>query len=237
MNSFFGYQFNETSGAGLTLIATKAPFKAVIADGSPKITIGAESGSFILSGKNSQSGKRKLVYQWSCHEGKTAQPCYYNFGSSTELYNSHRDTLLITRQTQNLPELILESSMFEPNKEYWFGLQVFDANDSKIFSETEYTLVKVTQGNAPQVFIGSVYIKGKYKVPFNPRLASTVVPANVDLVIKGRIKPANNLTLLKWESTNSIHLLNWNHKIVEDEIHTELHLHKRIKFFFFVFSI
>jgi hypothetical protein len=221
LNSFFGHRYNETSGARFTFVASKAPLKANIANGSNKIMLGSKSGSFKLSSKNSKKGK-KLVYQWSCHESKTAQPCYHNFGA----YNINRkDSLLIDRELQKLPELEFDSRSLEPNKQYWFGLQVFDANDNKIASETEYISVKVSDGNAPQVFIGPVYIKG-HSVPFDARLSAYIVPANTKIIIKGIVKPANNIIGIKWEAPNSIHDLNWRNKKINHEIHTELYLHE-----------
>jgi len=222
LNAFFGHRYNETSGARFTFVATKAPIKANIANGSTKIAIGSKSGPFELSSKSSKS-ERKLVYQWSCHESKTAQPCYYNFANSN---SNKKDSLLIDRKLQKQSILQFDSSSMQPNKQYWIGLQVFDANDNKVSSETEYSLVKVTEGNAPQVFIGPLYLKGKHLVPYNPRLSTYIVPAHTPITVKGVVKPAKNVQDIRWEAPNSIYQLNWRNKRINDEIHTELYLHE-----------
>ncbi|CAG2108991.1 unnamed protein product, partial [Medioppia subpectinata] len=200
LSAFLGHRHNETSGARFTFVSSKAPLKASIANGSTKITIGSKSGAFRLWSTNSKSN-RSLVYQWSCHESRTAQPCYHYFGSNNEL--SKKSPLLIDRTLQTQPVLELDSTFFQPNKQFWFGLQVFDKNDRKIFSETEYTLVKVVEGLAPQVSVGPLYIKDEHLVPYNARLSSHLVPARTSVTVTGVIKPAKFAHNIKWETPNA----------------------------------
>ncbi|CAG2170411.1 unnamed protein product, partial [Oppiella nova] len=236
LSAFLGHRHNETSGARFTFVSSKAPLKASIANGSTKITIGSKSGPFRLTSKASKSN-RSLVYQWSCHESRTAQPCYHNFSASNEL--SKNSPLLIDRTLQTQPELELDSTYFQPNKQFWFGLQVFDKNDRKIFSETEYTLVKVVDGLAPQVFIGPLYIKGDHLVPYNAQLSTHLVPARTSVTVTGIIKATKyvNVNSIKWEAPNGMYDLNWDWSHVGDEIHTQLHLHESQIMAFGVYNV
>ncbi|XP_054162417.1 uncharacterized protein LOC128960372 [Oppia nitens] len=222
LNAFLGHRHNETIGARFTFVSSKAPLKSSIANGSTKIAIGSKSGIFKLSSTTSKSN-RSLVYQWSCHESLTAQPCYHNFGASNHI--SKTSPLLIDRTLQRLPDLMLNSSFFKPNKQYWFGLQVFDKNDRKVFSETEYTLVKVVDGFAPQVYMGPVFIKG-HRVPYNARLATHLVPAHTQITVRAIVKPSKFVKSIKWEAPNGLFDLNWSNEYIGNEIQSELHLHE-----------
>ncbi|CAG2122656.1 unnamed protein product, partial [Medioppia subpectinata] len=115
LSAFLGHRHNETSGARFTFVSSKAPLKASIANGSTKITIGSKSGAFRLWSTNSKSN-RSLVYQWSCHESRTAQPCYHYFGPNNVL--SKKSPLLIDRTLQTQPVLELDSTFFQPNKQF-----------------------------------------------------------------------------------------------------------------------
>lgn len=227
LNAFLGHRHNETSGARFTFVGTRAPLTGHIADGSTKITVGSQSGMLKLTSKTNKS-PRRLVYQWSCHDSKTAQPCYYNFGASNQI--ERKDPLLIDRQLQRQPEIEINASALQPNNKYWFGLQVFDKNDRKVFSETEYTLVKVIEGPAPQVFVGPLYLKGEHVVPYNPRLSTHLVPERTSITVKGIAKPAELVRSVRWEAPNGLFDLNWSTEQIGDEMHSRLYLHQSIGF-------
>ena len=224
LNAFLGHRINETSGARFTFVSSKAPLTARIANGSTKITVGSKSGLLKLSSKSSKSS-RGLVFQWSCHDSQTAQPCYYNFGASNQI--KRKDPLLIDRQLQQQSEIEINASDLQPNRKYWFGLQVFDKNDRKVFSETDYTLVKVVEGSAPQVFVGPVYIK-EHNVPYNPRLSTHLVPERTPITVKGIIRPVRLIKSIRWEAPNGLFDLNWSNEQIDDQIHSKLYLHESI---------
>lgn len=91
----------------------------------------------------------------------------------------------------------------------------------------EVALVKVTAGDAPQVIMGSIYIRGKYRASMRSlHNLATMVPAHTPLIIKGIVRPADKVDYLEWQSGNFIHPLNWKSKIdYKNQFHTELHVH------------
>lgn len=224
LNSFMGFYQNQSTSAVYSFSMAKSPLKANLANGINKITIGSQSGMLWLTSVNRL--RRPVVYQWSCHETKSAQPCYFNFASIPTTQHN-RNPLLITRDIQTKKNLFINSTSFQPSNQYLIGLQVFDANNSKISSETEYTLLNVVEGVKPHVFAGPVYIKGKYLVPYNTRFSTFLIPSGTKLMIKGSAYLNDGLKKVSWESKNFQYPLSWSSKRINyQEIHTELHIHE-----------
>lgn len=194
------------------------------ANGINRITIGSQSGILTIVSKNNLRGKR-FVYQWSCHDTKSGQPCYFNFASTHA--NHQRDTILITRKMQSKENLIVNSTSFQSNNQYLIGLQVFDANNSKISSETEYILLNVVDGEKPQVFVGPIFINGDHMVPYNNRFSTFIIPSGSDIHIKGRAYLNTGVKHIKWISNMFRYPLSWStERISQEEIVTELLLNK-----------
>lgn len=222
LNAFVGLFQNRTTHASYSIETGRTPLKTNLAENINKITIGSNSGLLKLSSRN--DNRKRLVYQWSCHETKSGQPCYFNFGSVP--VGLHRSPLLITRDKQTLPKLVVNSSSFLPNNQYLIGLQVFDANNSKLSSETEYTLLNVVPGIKPQIFIGPVLIKGKYVVPYNTQFSTFLIPAGSSIHIKGRAYLEARLDTIRWHSKGFRYPLYWTSKRISAfEIVTELFIH------------
>lgn len=233
LNAFIGLFVNQSSSATYTFETVKAPLKADLLGGINKMTIGSQSGLLRLTTGSgaSEITKRKrqrVVYQWSCHDVKTAQPCYFNYASVPAVNNHqyNRNSLLLTPQMQHRSELFIESTSFLPNQQYLIGLQVFDANNSKVSSETEYTLLNVEAGAKPQVSIGPVLIKGKYVVPYNNRFNTFLIPFGTSIALRGQVYLQSGVKSVRWESTTFRYPLNWSMKrINEQQIDTELRIH------------
>ncbi|RWS14325.1 hypothetical protein B4U79_02539 [Dinothrombium tinctorium] len=231
LSAFLGFRTNETSGAAISILTQQAPLKAIISDGSPMIAIGSESGPFRLSADGSGSGrKEKLIYHWSCVDGDTHQPCYNNFAAAdADLINIASDSYLIfDRSTQRQKELNFNSRVFEANRELIIGLQVYDINNTSRASETEFCLLKVVPREAPQIFMGSIYMRGKHKATIrSPHNLAIIVSAHTSLIIKARVIASTEIASIKWESPNFIHALySSNTKINSNETISELHLHE-----------
>lgn len=223
-NSYVGFYHNQTTSTVYTFEPAPAPIRSNLAHGINKITIGSQSGMLWLTSENQL--RKPVVYQWSCHETKSAQPCYFNFGSLSG-HIPPRNPILFTRDIQTKKNVYINSTWFQPNNQYLIGLQVFDANNSKLSSETEYTLLNVIEGAKPQVFVGPVYIKGKYLVPYNTRFSTFLIPSGSKLVIKGHAYLRNGLRNISWESKNFRYPLSWSSSRVNyEEIHTELYIHE-----------
>lgn len=222
LKAFVGLFQNQTTTASYQIETGRTPLKANLAEGINKITIGSNSGLLQLASRN--DNHKRLVYQWSCHETKSGQPCYFNFGAVP--VGTHRSPLLITREKQTLPVLVVNSSCFLPNNQYLIGLQVFDANNSKLYSETEYTLLNVVPGAKPQIFIGPVLIKDKYVVPYNTQFSTFLIPSGSAIHIKGRAYLQARLDTIRWHSKGFRYPLYWTSKrISPNEIVTELIIH------------
>uniref|UniRef100_T1K5A1 PKD/REJ-like domain-containing protein n=1 Tax=Tetranychus urticae TaxID=32264 RepID=T1K5A1_TETUR len=209
------------------------PLQALIANGSPMIALGHESGPIMISGSASGDGTKKpLSFHWNCLDSDTHEPCFFNFASLDDSdleIASNRNYVLIDSTMQRQPELLLDSSNFMPNRELILSLQVHDRNDTNRVSNPELTLLKITSGDAPQVFMGSIYISRKYRANIrSPHNLAIMVPAHTPLLIKGTVKSSVPLSYLAWEANNFIHPLNWNTKRGSwrnGETHTELHIH------------
>ena len=234
ISAFLGHRVMQTSGAGFTIISKAPHLKAIIDDGSPMATLGVDSGWFEVSGERSATELRrqKLVYQWTCIDTETHQPCYVRTPDMKRRMTlgseeSTEDHLLVNRTMQHQTSLLFHSSQFQPNRELLFSLQVFDANDTTRISETELILVKPIEGQAPQVFMGSIYVNGNHRATLrSPQNLAILVPAHTALVIKGRAKHPKGIKQLRWESPNFIQPLHWvNQMITPFEIMTELHIH------------
>ena len=227
VNSFLGYRVLQSSGAGFTIISQPASLPAVILNGSPMIAMGANSGPLILTTDGSGRGKvgEKLQYQWTCVDSVSHQPCYRVANDQTH-YSKNKDFLLISRSNQRHKDLVISSNELESGKDLIFALQVTDLNDTTKVSETELILVKVLPGNAPQVVMGAIYVQGKTRATVrSPHNLAFVVPANVDLVIKGSIKGATDVKRITWSLPNFVHPLSWISKVNNyDEVDTELHI-------------
>ena len=231
LNAFIGLFQNQSSSATYHFETVRSPLKADLLNGINKMTIGSQSGLLRLTsggGGDKQVRRRRVVHQWSCHDVKTAQPCYFNYASVPPVngHNYNRNSLLITPQMQHHSELFIESTSFLPNQQYLIGLQVFDANNSKVSSETEYTLLNVEAGAKPQVSIGPVLIKGKYVVPYNNRFSTFLIPFGTSIAIRGQVYLQSGVKSVRWESTSFRYPLNWSKKrINEQQIDTELRIH------------
>ncbi|OTF77901.1 hypothetical protein BLA29_002054 [Euroglyphus maynei] len=223
LNAHIGFFVNQTSKATFWIKSMPIQLKANPANGINRITIGTKSGLLTIPSNNNIRQKR-LVYQWSCHDTKSAQPCYYNFLSTTN--DLHRNPLLITREIQTQNVLVLNSSSFQPNNQYLIGLQVFDANNSHSSSETEYILLNVVDGIKPQVFVGPVYINGEFFVPYNTHFSTFIIPSGSNIVIKGKAYLRTGVKNVIWKSPTFRYPLLWtNDRINDQEIHTELYLY------------
>ena len=223
LNAHIGFFVNQTSKATFSINSLPAQLKTNPANGINRITIGTQSGLLTIPSNNDIRQKR-FVYQWSCHDTKSAQPCYYNFLSVPN--DLHRNPLLITREIQTQKVLMLNSSSFQPNNQYLIGLQVFDANDSRSSSETEYILLNVIDGIKPQVFIGPVYINGEFLVPYNAHFSTFVIPSGSNIVIRGKAYLNRGVKNVIWKSPTFRYPLLWtNDQISDQEIHTELYLY------------
>nr|XP_027203936.1 uncharacterized protein LOC113797709 [Dermatophagoides pteronyssinus] len=229
LNAYIGFYTNQSSKAMFSIKPKPVQLKANPANGINRITIGSKSGMLIIpSNTNDNIRQKRLVYQWSCHDTKTGQPCYYNFQSSFNHGGLHKNPLLITREIQTQSSLVLNSSSFQPNNQYLIGLQVFDANDSRSNSETEYILLNVLDGLKPQIFVGPVYINGEYLVPYNQHFSTFVIPSGSDIVIKGKVLLQNGLKSVQWKSQTFRYPLLWANDPInggDQEIHTELYLY------------
>lgn len=227
VNSFLGHRALQSSGAGFTIISQQAPLSAVILNGSPMIALGTNSGPLVLTTNGSGRGKvgEKLQYQWTCVDSESHQPCY-RIASDPTHYSKNKDFLLINRFNQRSRDLIINSNELESGKDLIFALQVMDLNDTAKVSETELVLVKVLPGNAPQVIMEAIYVQGKTRATIrSPHNLAFVVPANVDLVIKGTIKGATEIKRITWTSGNFVHPLSWISRVNNyDEVDTELHI-------------
>lgn len=238
LSAFLGHRIAQTSGAGFTLLAQAAPLKAVISEGSPMMSLGTTSGWFEISGLESgpdgrKQRKEKLVYQWTCVDSESHQPCYNHeeesfspvIASSRSI--SSRSTLLVNRTMQKSGALQLHSSQLAANRDFIFSLQVFDANDTSRVSETELILVKTVNGSAPVVTMGAVYINGVTRATIrSPQNLAIVVPAHTALVVKGRIRHPHGIKSVAWEAPNFIQPLHWiNQAVSSNEITSELHIH------------
>lgn len=228
VSAFLGHRVTQSAGAGFTILSHAATLQAVISDGVSMITMGAMSGNLLLTTEGSGVGLReKLVYQWSCVDSDSHQPCYKIIHEQTGVtFSRNRDFLLVNRTQQKKSYLPLASHEMEAGKELIFSLQVSDINDTKKISETEIVLVKVVEGNAPQVFMGGIYVKGTQRVSTrSPHNLAIVVPSHVSLVIKGRVRGAASIRKLMWTAPNFIGSLHWTNKAVGDDIETDLHIH------------
>lgn len=227
VNSFLGHRALQSSGAGFTILSQPAPLQAVILSGSPMVCLGTNSGPLVLTTSGSGRGKvgEKLQYQWTCVDSESHQPCYRTTNDQTH-FSKNKDFLLISRFNQRSKELIINSNELEPGKELIFALQVMDLNDTSKVSETELILVKVLPGNAPQVVMGAIYVQGKSRATVrSPHNLAFVVPANVDLTVKGHIKGATEIKRITWSSANFVHPLNWISRSNNyDEVDTELQI-------------
>ncbi|KAI1280700.1 hypothetical protein HDE_13823 [Halotydeus destructor] len=213
LSSFLGQQVSQTSGAGFTIVAQSPTLKAVISGGSPMATISSNS-----------------VYQWTCIDSDTHQPCTdQRTGQldAKDISGNKGGPELLDRTLQSSTSLRLHSSQLEVNKELIFALQVFDAGNNQRSSETELLLMKVIEGNAPQVFMGAIFVNGVHKASVrSPHNLAIVVPAHTKLTIKGHVKSPSPIKSLKWESLNFVHALHWINQVVsETEIHSQLHIH------------
>lgn len=211
------------------MIGQPAPLKSIIGNGSPMISLGSESGPIMISGQESGDGSgRPLTYRWSCIDSDTHEPCYFNFSPNKGRFiPPDRNVLLINRTLQRSPNLMLDSRDFLPDRELVISLQVYDRNNTNRVSDVEVALIKVTTGSAPQVIMGSIYIRGKYRASMRSlHNLATVVPAHTPLIVKAVAKPASRIESLEWQSENFIHPLNWRNKVDgHNQIHTELHVH------------
>lgn len=227
VSSFLGHRALQSSGAGFTIVSQPAPLQAVILNGSPMIALGTNSGPLVLTTEGSGRGKigEKLQYQWTCVDSDSHQPCYRITNDQTH-YSKNKDFLLINRYNQRLKELVINSNELEPGKDLIFALQVMDLNNTTKVSETELVLVKVIPDNAPQVIMGAIYVQGKTRAAVrSPHNLAFVVPANVDLIIKGTIKGATEIKRITWSSSNFVHSLSWISRVNNyDEVDTELHI-------------
>lgn len=223
VDSFIGLFANESSTTSFRFELSNAPLKANLAKGINKITVGSHSGTVRLSSQKEPN--RPVVYQWSCHEMKTAQPCYFNF-ASVPVSGHHRNPVLLTREMQTRNEVHIESTWLQPNQQYLVGLQLFDANNSKVSSETEYIMLSVEEGHKPQVWIGPVYLKGQYVVPYNTRFSTFLVPFGASLAIRGKAFLESGIKNVRWESPTYRYPLNWSSKRVSNQqIDTQLYIH------------
>ncbi|KAJ6225317.1 hypothetical protein RDWZM_003862 [Blomia tropicalis] len=225
VDSFIGLAQNKTSTAMFNFEMKRAPLKANLYNGITKVTIGSQSGMIRLNSQPEPS-KKAMIYQWSCHEIKTAQPCYFNFANA-QPHELNRNPLLVTPEMQHRNELWLSSVSMQPNQQYLVGLQLFDANNSKISSETEYTLLNVVEGIKPQVSIGPIFIKEKYVVPYNPRFSMFIIPFGTGITIRGKAFLEQGVGEVRWESTTFRYPLSWSSKRVsDDQIDTQLNIHE-----------
>ncbi|XP_053213658.1 uncharacterized protein LOC128397018 [Panonychus citri] len=231
LSAFLGHRINETSGAAFSLVGQQSPLRALISGGSPMMAFGHQSGPITISGLSSGDGTKKpITYHWNCLDSDTHEPCFFNFASlpDNDLETvSSRNYLLINQSMQKESSLTLDSSNFLPNKELILSLQVYDRNDTSRVSDPELALIKITEGDAPQVTIGSIYIRRKYRANLrSPHNLAIMVPAHNPLLIKGTVKSSGPLSYLGWEANNFIHPLNWNtRRGANGEIQTELHIH------------
>lgn len=229
LTAYFGIFKNQSTSNTFPVEVVRAPLKANLMKGVNKLTIGSRSGMVKFTSNQDDSRHPPLVYQWSCHETRSGQPCYFNFGISPMGY--HRDPLLITRALQSLPNIMINSSWFMANNQYLLGLQVFDANNSRRASETEYTMLQVVEGVRPQVHAGPVYIKGEWPVPYSQRFSTFLIPFGSSIVIKGGAFLQTGIARVQWESSNFRHPLAWTSKRVNpQEMETELNLHEGRRF-------
>ena len=226
LTTFFGNHAKNSSVAIYSIIGQEPLLKALIANGSPMITFGTKSGLFTLSSYNSEDGSHsKLNYHWNCIDSDTSQPCYINALSLSQKDQFNQNYLLINSSIQKLPNLTFDSNFFPKNRELIFSLRVIDPNNIERISDIEMTLIKTLDNNAPQVFIGSIYINGKYRVQLQSlQSLAKIVPAYTPLTLRAMV--IGEVKTIEWVGSNHIHQLNWNNrKLNKNEIETELYLH------------
>ena len=184
------------------------------------LSIGQKSGKFKLSADLLDPAKSNSIgYQWSCHYSDSQQPC---------ALSSNPKQLLITKNIQNRRELILSSESMIIS-EHKFGLQVIDTNGNISQFFDPFTTVRVFKGNAPQVFIDSVYVRvddNNIGLIFNQNQSNVIsVPSMTRLVIRALIRKSNQFDSIEWHLSQSISQLSWNNRITKNGIISELHLY------------
>lgn len=194
----------------------------------------------------------KYSYQWSCFDGKTAQPCYKSLrvsnsvngtrydisGSSSTDTNQqqqqqHSGMLLVDKQRLRQPVLRIPMSWLDADAQLWFGLQRFDRQNPSQQSKTEYALVSVQRGTIPlTVAVGPVLIgRSRHRATVrNPLTGALILVANAPVVVVGRLGPSHLVGSFTWRIPNYVHPLYWTAHNVTDplsdqtELVTELHL-------------
>ena len=219
INVFMGNETSLSSTASLTLYPM--PSKGIIDESKhiSMISIGQKTGKFKISANLLDPDKSKSIgYLWNCHYWDSLEPC---------AINSDAKQLLITKDIQNRRELVLNSELMRSNK-HMFGLHLIDSNDmtSKLFNP--YTTVKVVEGNAPIVFIESVYVRvddKKFDLIFNSNENIISIPSKTRLVIKGVIKKLIQFDSIEWHLSESLIQLEWSNTITKNGIISRLHLY------------
>jgi len=182
------------------------------------MSIGRKSGQFELTANISKVQRDRINgYQWSCHYSNSQQPC--------RTYSNPK-ILLVNKQIQNRPKLVLDSNMLHKTK-HIFGLHVLYKNGPDTTFYNTFTSVDVNDGNSPQILFGSVYIRQKLKL-IHQKVSSNViiVPARTPLIVKAVIKNLESNGSIEWLISDSIFELQWSNKFINNQIHSELHLHK-----------
>jgi len=217
---FGGNRTTYASIASLTLNPLVPHQIADISDGISIMSIGRKSGQFQLTANVSAVQRDRIIgYQWSCHYSDSQQPCR-EYSNTTKL--------LINKQIQNRPQLTLDSNVLHKTK-HIFGLHVLYKNDLENTFYNTFTTINVNDENAPQILFGSVYIRQKSKLIHRTMSSNVIiVPARTPIIVKGIIKnlESDSIGSIEWFLSESIFELQWSNRFINDQIHSELHLHR-----------
>lgn len=176
LNSFYGIRVKKYASSGTLIKTGEHILDSEISDGLLVMSLSESSTGDLELFATSSSSKNKIdhdkfTYQWSCFDGKTAQPCYKRNSTSSTISGNVNSTiyelslaaqneklqaqqqqrqdiqLLIDKMKQRLPTLRLPLAWLESDAQLWFGLQRFDRMNPSQSSKTEYALIKVQQNS------------------------------------------------------------------------------------------
>lgn len=212
-----------------------------ISDGVIAISVGSDSGCLLsLSSMNAinmitdntkqgmSNHKSSILPIWSCHNGRSGQPCYRidmrsaSYTRNQNLYSS--GTLLIKQQSSQ--KLVIPAYRLERNAQLWFGLSLYDEKSGKTLNNNSnekissssnnnelFVLVRAHSGHAPLVSVGPVLVSsGQFGFRVkrtiasvrNPLSGSILVPEKSFVTVIGKIivSEKQKLHSFAWHSPN-----------------------------------
>ena len=208
------------SRAAFTLYPSTSEHMFDMSDHISVLAIGRKTGSFKLEANQLNRHKTSTIaIIWLCHYSHTLEPCIRNSDSK----------LLVQKDIQNRHKLVLNSQMLRIS-EHKFGFHAIDTNQNNGQLFSGYTTVRVFDGNAPQIYIKSVYVKVDdrcFGLLFNHIDSNEIsVPPNTHLVFSAVVKNIDKIDSIEWQLSESTFELSWNNKVIDKNTTvSQLHLY------------